>query len=152
MAEVHVSQDIAASQADTWAVFSDLSRFGDWLTIHDKFYGEPPTEISVGTVFTEQATIMGMSNKIDWTVEAFDAPSSLTISGKGLAGAQITFVLSLEATGDSSCTAKIDAEFVGAMVVGAIGAAVERAANKEVIASLEKLAGLLATARDGAPA
>ncbi len=144
MAEVHVSQDIAASQEDTWKVFSDLSKFPEWLTIHDKFYGEPPTEIAVGAVFTEQATIMGMSNKIDWTVEAFDAPKSLTIGGKGLAGAQITFVLSLEATGESSCTAKIDAEFVGTMVVGAIGAAVERAANKEVVASLEKLASVLA--------
>ncbi|MCX6398189.1 MAG: SRPBCC family protein [Propionibacteriales bacterium] len=146
MAEVHVSQDIAASQADTWAVFSDLSKFPDWLTIHDKFYGDPPTEIAVGAVFTEQATIMGMSNKIDWTVEAFEAPSSLTIGGKGLAGAQITFVLSLASTGDLTCTARIDAEFVGTMVVGAIGAAVERAANKEVTASLEKLAGLLAGA------
>jgi hypothetical protein len=146
MAEVHVSQEIAASQEQTWSVFSDLSKFGEWLTIHDKFYGEPPTDLTVGTTFTEQATIMGMSNKIDWTVEAFDAPKSLTIGGKGLAGAQITFVLSLEATGDSSCTAKIDAEFVGTMVVGAIGAAVERAANKEVTASLEKLAGLLAGA------
>ena len=144
MAEVHVSQDIAASQDATWAVLSDLSKFSEWLTIHDKFYGEPPTEIGVGTTFTEQATIMGMSNKIDWTVEAYDAPRSLTIGGKGLAGAQITFVLSLETTGEATCTATIDAEFVGTMVVGAIGAAVERAANKEVTASLEKLAGLLA--------
>lgn len=143
MAEVHVSQEIAASQDDTWAVFSDLSKFPDWLTIHDKFYGEPPHEIVVGSTFAEQATIMGMSNKIDWTVEAFDGPKSLVIGGKGLAGAQITFTLSLEATGDSSCTAKIDAEFVGTMVVGAIGAAVERAANSEVTASLEKLAALV---------
>ena len=143
MAEVHVSQEIAASQEVTWQTFSDFSKFGEWLTIHDKFYGEPPTEIVVGSTFTEQATIMGMSNKIDWTVEAFDAPKSLTITGKGLAGAQITFVLSLEANGENACTAKIDAEFVGTMVVGAIGAAVERAANKEVTASLEKLAELL---------
>ena len=143
MAEVHVTQEIAASQEETWKVFSDLNAFEKWLTIHNKFYGEPPTEIAVGATFTEQATIMGMSNKIDWTVEAFDAPKTLTISGKGLAGAQITFVLSLEATSDNSCNAKIDAEFVGTMVVGAIGAAVERAANKEVTASLEKLAELL---------
>ncbi|MCW2785032.1 MAG: hypothetical protein JWP74_1549, partial [Marmoricola sp.] len=86
MAEVHVSQEIAASQEDAWTTFSDLSKFADWLTIHDKFYGEPPTEIAVGSTFQEQATIMGMSNKIDWTVEAYDAPKSLTIGGKGLAG------------------------------------------------------------------
>lgn len=143
MAEVHVTQEIAASQEDAWTVFSDLARFSEWLTIHDKFYGDLPAEIAVGTTFTEQATIMGMSNKIDWTVEAFDAPTTLTISGKGLAGAQVTFVLSLEATGDHTSLARIDAEFVGTMVVGAIGAAVERAADKEVRASLEKLAGLL---------
>ncbi len=148
MAEVHVTQEISASQEETWKVFSDLASFDKWLTIHDKFHGEPPTEIAVGATFTEQATIMGMSNKIEWTVEAFDAPKSLTIGGKGLAGAQITFVLSLEATGAHSCVAKIDAEFVGTMVVGAIGAAVERAANKEVVASLENLATLLA----GSPA
>lgn len=148
MAEVHVSQEIAASQEETWAVFSDLSKFDEWLTIHDKFHGDLPAGITVGATFTEQATIMGMSNKIDWTVEAYDAPTTLTISGTGLAGAQITFVLSIEAVGENASVARIDAEFVGTLVVGAIGAAVERAATKEVTTSLEKLAALL----DGAAA
>jgi hypothetical protein len=143
MAEVHVSHEIAASQEDTWKVFSDLSSFEKWLTIHDKWYGEPPTELSVGTTFTEQATIMGMSNKIDWVVEEFNAPSNLKITGKGLAGAQITFNLSVAAGDDAKSTATIDAEFTGQMVVGAIGAAIERASNKEVTASLEKLAELV---------
>ena len=143
MAEVHVSQEIAASQADTWATFSDVSKFDQWLTIHDKFYGEPPTEVGVGTTFSEQATIMGMSNKIDWVVSEYDAPSTLTITGKGLAGAQITFAFSVAANGDDKSTASIDAEFTGQMVVGAIGAAIERASNKEVTASLAKLADLV---------
>lgn len=143
MAEVHVSHEIAASQEVVWATLQDLSKFEQWLTIHDKWYGDAPSEIAVGTTVTEQATIMGMSNKIDWVVTAYDAPNSFTISGKGLAGAQITFVMAVEANGDDKSTAKIDAEFTGQMVVGAIGAAIERASQKEVTASLAKLADLV---------
>jgi Polyketide cyclase / dehydrase and lipid transport len=143
MAHVNVSHEIAANQADTWKVFSDLTTFEKWLTIHDKWYGEPPTELGVGTTFTQQATIMGMSNKIDWVVEEFNAPSNLKITGKGLAGAQITFDLSVAPNGDDSSTAAIEAEFTGQMVVGAIGAAIERASDKECKASLEKLAELV---------
>ena len=144
MAHVNVSHEISANQEDTWKVFSDLTTFEKWLTIHDKWYGEPPTELAVGTTFTQQATIMGMSNKIDWVVEEYNAPSNLKISGKGLAGAQITFDLSVTPGGDNTSTASIEADFTGQMVVGAIGAAIERASDKECKASLEKLAGLVA--------
>jgi len=144
VAHVNVSQEIAANQEDTWKVFSDLRSFEKWLTIHDKWYGEPPTELGVGSTFTQQATIMGMSNKIDWVVEEFNAPSNLKISGKGLAGAQITFDLTVEPAGDNASTAGIEADFTGQMVVGAIGAAIERASDKECKASLEKLAELVA--------
>ncbi|SDJ70504.1 Polyketide cyclase / dehydrase and lipid transport [Nocardioides sp. YR527] len=139
MAHVDVSQEIGANQEDTWKVFSDLNSFEKWLTIHDKWYGEPPTDLTVGSTFTEQATIMGMSNKIDWVVEEFNAPSNMKISGKGLAGAQITFDLSVDPVSDTTSTASIVADFTGQMVVGAIGAAIERASDKECKASLEKL-------------
>jgi carbon monoxide dehydrogenase subunit G len=143
MAHVNVSHDIAASQEDVWNVISDLNAFEKWLTIHDKWYGEPPTDLSVGSTFSEQATVMGMSNKIDWVVEELSAPSSLKISGKGLAGAQITFTFSVEPAGDAATRATINADFTGQMVVGAIGAAIERASQKECQASLENLAGLV---------
>ena len=144
MAHVNVSQEIAANQEDTWKVVSNLTTFEKWLTIHDKWYGEPPTELAVGSTFTQQATIMGMSNKIDWVVEEYNAPSNLKISGKGLAGAQITFDLTVTPSSDGTSTAGIEADFTGQMVVGAIGAAVERATDKECKASLEKLSELVA--------
>jgi carbon monoxide dehydrogenase subunit G len=142
MAHVNVSHDIAATQEDVWNVLSDLTTFEKWLTIHDKWYGEPPTELGVGSTFSEQATIMGMSNKIDWVVEEYSAPSNVKISGKGLAGAQITFDLSVTPNG-TGCTAGIEADFTGQMVVGAIGAAIERASEKECKASLANLAELV---------
>ena len=141
MAQVNVSKQITAPQDAVWAVLSNPSRFPEWLTIHEKWKDEPPTELSQGATFTQVVSVMGMANTIAWTTDEYDAPNSLRISGTGMAGAKISFVLAVAADGPAS-VATIDAEFTGQMVVGAIGAAIERSAAKEVEASLEKLAAL----------
>jgi uncharacterized protein YndB with AHSA1/START domain len=141
MAKVDVTKDISAPQEKVWALLSNPSSYPDWLTIHDGWRGEVPREVSQGSTFTEMCTVMGMTNKIDWTVSEYTAPSALKISGTGLAGAKITFTMTVEADGTDS-RANIDAEFEGQMVVGAIGKAIERSARKEVEASLEKLGAL----------
>ena len=141
MAESHATVQLPVDQAQAWALLSDLSRFDEWMTIHDKWSSELPETVGVGTKFTEQLTVMGMTNKIEWTVEEYDAPSAMKISGTGLAGAQISFTLSVAADGDKS-TVAIDATFTGQMMVGAIGQAVEKNATAELEASLAKLAEL----------
>jgi carbon monoxide dehydrogenase subunit G len=143
MAKVNVSRSIPAAADEVWRTISDLPRFAEWLTIHDAFKGPVPSTLTEGATFTEQCTIMGMTNKINWTVTAYDAPHSLQITGSGLAGATISFTLYVAPEGDGSVAA-IDAEFTGQMLVGAIGTAVERAATKEITKSLENLGGLAA--------
>jgi uncharacterized protein YndB with AHSA1/START domain len=142
MAKVDVTRDISAPQEKVWALLSNPSSYPDWLTIHDGWRGDVPTEVSQGSTFTEMCTVMGMTNKIDWTVTEYVAPSALKISGTGLAGAKISFTMTVETDGDDS-KANIDAEFEGQMVVGAVGKAIERSARKEVEASLEKLGALV---------
>lgn len=142
MAKVDVSNAIAAPPEKVWALLANPSSYPDWLTIHDGWRGEVPTEVTQGTSFTEMCTVMGMTNKIDWTVTEYEAPGVLKISGTGLSGAKISFTMSVAADGDGSA-ANIDAEFEGQMVVGAIGKAIERSARKEVEASLDKLAALV---------
>ena len=142
MAKVDVTKEISAPQEKVWALLSNPSSYPDWLTIHDGWRGDVPTEVSLGSTFTEMCTVMGMTNKIDWTVSEYTAPSALKISGTGLAGAKITFTMSVEADGTDS-KANIDAEFEGQMVVGAIGKAIERSARKEVDTSLERLGALV---------
>jgi carbon monoxide dehydrogenase subunit G len=143
MAKSSVTKEIEAPQEKVWAVLANPSRFEEWLTLHTKWKDEPPTELSVGTQLTEVVTIMGMPNTIVWTTEAYDAPNSLRISGAGMAGAKVTFVLSVEAKGDTS-VASVDAEFISQMMVGAIGGAIERNATKELNTSLDQLAALVA--------
>jgi carbon monoxide dehydrogenase subunit G len=144
MPESHVVTQLPTSPENAWAILSDMSRFEDWMTIHDKWNTEVPAQIAVGTKVTEQLTIMGMTNKIEWTVEEYNPPKSLKISGTGLAGAQISFTLSVADGADAaSSEVTIDAEFTGQMMVGAIGAAVEKNAAVELDKSLAKLAELV---------
>ncbi|GAA5151095.1 SRPBCC family protein [Pseudonocardia eucalypti] len=144
MAKAQCSKNIAASQEKVWRAFTDLGGYEKWMTIHDRWHGDVPGELAEGGTATQQATIMGMANKIDWTIQELAAPSRLKMSGTGLAGARVTFVLNVTADGPDASVAEIDAEFISQMMVGAIGDAVERATNKELAASLDKLAGLVA--------
>ena len=142
MPESHVVTELPCSPEQAWAILSDMNRFEEWMTIHDKWNTEVPEQISVGTKVTEQLTIMGMTNKIEWTVEEYNPPKSLKISGTGLAGAQISFTLSVGGSGDTA-EVSIDAEFTGQMMVGAIGQAVEKNAAIELDKSLARLTALV---------
>lgn len=142
MASVTATVDFPAPPEKVWATMSDPNRYEEWLTIHQGWRGEVPEELSVGTKLTEIVSVMGMANKIEWTVDEYEPPSKVKISGAGMAGVQVSFTLSVTPT-DSGSQAAINAEFTGQMVVGAIGAAVEKQSKKELDASLEKLAGLV---------
>lgn len=142
MPEAHVTTELPTTPENAWAILSDMSRFEEWMTIHDKWNTDVPAVIAVGTKVTEQLTIMGMTNKIEWTVEEYNPPKSLKISGTGLAGAQISFTLSVGGSGDTA-EVSIDATFTGQMMVGAIGQAVEKNAGVELDKSLAKLSELV---------
>lgn len=142
MASVSVSASLPAAPEKAWDALSDLARWEEWLTIHQSWKGELPSEIAVGSRITEVVSVMGMANKIEWTVTALDAPSSVTIAGQGMAGVQIEFTLSVEPEGTGS-EATIDALFTGAMIVGPIGKAVAKSAQGDLETSLAKFAELV---------
>ncbi|MEV4316023.1 SRPBCC family protein [Actinocrispum sp. NPDC049592] len=142
MANVNVSVELPAGPERVWALMADLGRFEEWLTIHQGWRSELPSPVEVGSQLTEIVSVMGMANKIEWTVEAYDRPKSLRISGTGMAAVKVSFTLSVEPLGDNA-RATIDAEFSGQMVVGPIGTAVERNSRAELEKSLAKLATLV---------
>jgi len=141
MASVSVSASLPTDPGKTWDALSDLPRWEDWLTIHQAWKSELPTDVAVGAHMTEVVSVMGMANKIDWTVTALDAPKTVTISGAGMAGVTIEFTLSVDAEGTGS-KATIDASFTGAMIVGPIGKAVAKNAKGDLEVSLAKFANL----------
>lgn len=144
MAKANVSKEIGAPQDQVWAVISDPARFEEWLSVHTKWKEAPPATLSQGATMSEVLTIMGMANTITFTVDEYDAPNTTKFSGTGMAGAKISFTLTVEPNGDDASVATVDAEFISQMMVGAIGGAIERASTKELNESLDKLATLVA--------
>ncbi|MFC7446705.1 SRPBCC family protein [Rhodococcus daqingensis] len=142
MATVSVSADLPAAPEKTWAALSDLSRWEDWLTIHQGWKSELPTAVALGATFTEVVSVMGMANKIEWTVTEVDAPNLVKIAGTGMAGVTVEFTLKVEPAGSGS-KAVIDASFKGTMIVGPIGKAVAKNAAADLDASLAKFAELV---------
>ncbi|MFL6089660.1 MAG: SRPBCC family protein [Aeromicrobium sp.] len=143
MTSVSVTQALPVDPQTAWDNLSDLAGWENWLSIHQSWKSELPSEISVGTQVTEVVSVMGMANKIDWTITELDVPNTVTIEGTGMAGVKIKFTLSV-APADAGSTATIDADFSGAMIVGPIGAAVAKNASADLEASLAKLAELVA--------
>ncbi|MCE5288241.1 MAG: SRPBCC family protein [Nocardiaceae bacterium] len=143
MASVSVSVDLAADPQATWDKLADAARWDEWLSIHQKWKSAIPTELHVGTQFTEIVSVMGMANKIEWTIDALDIPHRLTMSGLGMAGVRVELSLEVQAK-DGGCTAVIGAGFSGAMIAGPIGKAVAKNAQRDLEASLATFADLVA--------
>jgi hypothetical protein len=143
MASVSVTQSLPVGPDAAFAALSDLAGFENWLKIHQSWKSELPTEITVGTQITEVVSVMGMANKIEWTVVEANAPTSMAIEGTGMAGVKIKFTMSVAAT-EAGSDATIDAEFNGTMVVGPIGKAIAKNTEADLTVSLTKLAELVA--------
>ena len=142
MGQISASVELPAAPEKVWQEFSNPHNFEKWLTIHTKWKGDVPAEFSKGAQASEVVTMLGMPNTITWTVDEFEAPTKLVISGTGMAGVKVKFALSVAAAGAGS-QAVIDAEFTGQMIVGALGKAVEKDGKKNLDASLEKFKELV---------
>ncbi|MCE7008119.1 SRPBCC family protein [Kibdelosporangium philippinense] len=143
MITIEKTADLPADAGKIWAVVSDLGRWQDWLTIHQKWKTEVPAEVGTGTKVTGVASVLNMPNTIEWIVDEWDAPNKLAISGKGLAGAVVTISLAVVPQGNGS-TLVVTSSFDGQMIVGAIAGAIERASKKEIDTSLANLEKLVA--------
>lgn len=143
MGHVNVSQELPVPVDRLWAAIADPQTWDSWLTIHAGWLEEPPATLAPGAKLTEKVVMLGMANKLEWTVEKCDQDAELVISGSGMAGVRTRFSFALAPQGESS-RVTVDAEFTGSLIVGALGKAVEKDANKNLADSLDKLAVLAA--------
>ncbi|MFM1722759.1 MULTISPECIES: SRPBCC family protein [Rhodococcus] len=142
MASVSVSAALPAAPDKAWDALSDLSRWEEWLTIHQGWKSELPTDVRLGATFTEVVSVMGMANKIEWTVTEVEVPKLVKIAGTGMAGVTVEFTMQVEPDGSGS-KVTVDASFKGTMIVGPIGKAVAKNAAADLEASLAKFAELV---------
>jgi uncharacterized protein YndB with AHSA1/START domain len=143
MGKIEKTVHFDAAPEKVWAVVSDPARFGDWLGMHKSWKGDVPTEFSKGSQVTAIVSLLNMPNTITWTVDEYEPPRAVRLTGTGMAGVQVAIALDVEAAGGGA-DMSITAEFEGQMIVGAIGQAVERAGNQELDESTARLAELVA--------
>lgn len=136
---------VPATPERVWESFADLNRLPEWLTMHVKFKSAvpKPDQYEVGLRVSQVLTVLGMPNTVDWTVEQYTPLRSVTLTGNGMAGVKVKFVFGVEVT-DGWTAGSLSAEFVGQILVGPIGKAVEKEVAKQLQLSLEKLADMLA--------
>ncbi|MBB3039317.1 type II toxin-antitoxin system Rv0910 family toxin [Hoyosella altamirensis] len=137
MASTTVSLKTHFTPGEAWARASDLSRFGEWLTLHDGWRGELPAEIGEGTAVTSVVSVKGMRNRIDWKVTEYAAPRRVALSGEGVGGTKVSLALEIGSSGDGS-TVELDVDFTGPLVAGPIGFGVSRALKGDIKKSLER--------------
>lgn len=136
---------VPATPERVWESFADLNRLPEWLTMHVKFKSAvpKPDQYQVGLKVSQVLTVLGMPNTVDWTVEEYTPLRSVTLTGFGMAGVKVKFIFGVEVA-DGWTSGSLHAEFVGQILVGPIGKAVEKEVSKQLQASLENLADLLA--------
>jgi Polyketide cyclase / dehydrase and lipid transport len=142
VAKVSVTASMPVDPQTAWATASDLSRFGEWLALHEGWRGEVPREIKAGTVLTSVVSVKGLRNRITWSVISYDPPNGMALSGEGKAGVKASLELKLVPSG-SGATGELDVEFTGPGMFGPISAAVGKTLQGDLRKSLDRLVELL---------
>lgn len=145
MGHIEATRDLSAAPDALWATVADPATWGEWFTVHDKWMEEPPARLTAGTKLSAKIVMLGMANKIDWTIESADAPSRLVLTGTGMAGVTATFEFSIMPEGTGS-RFTVAGDFEGALVKGALAKAVEKDGAKQLDKSLDALDSLASAA------
>ncbi|WP_067666805.1 type II toxin-antitoxin system Rv0910 family toxin [Nocardia miyunensis] len=146
MGHIAATKDVNATPEALWAVVSDPQTWDRWFSIHECFIDEPPATLTVGSKLVAKIVMLGMANKMEWTVVGVEAPNKLTLGGTGMAGVKVEFTFDISANAAGDSTVAVSGDFEGALIKGALGKAVEKDGLKQLDKSLEALDGLAVAA------
>jgi len=138
---IEAARELSASPEALWGTVSDLANWDKWFTVHEKWLEEPPATLSEGSKLTAKIVMLGMANKIEWTIESVDSPRSLVLSGTGMAGVKAQFTFTIDPA-ESGSKFTVFGDFEGALIKGALGKAVEKDGVKQLNKTLDQLDAL----------
>jgi carbon monoxide dehydrogenase subunit G len=141
MGHIEATRELSATPEALWATVANPNTWGEWFTVHDKWMEEPPATLAAGAKLSAKIVMLGMANKIDWTIESVEAPTSLVLTGTGMAGVKATFEFTITPEGAGS-KFTVTGDFEGALVKGALAKAVEKDGVKQLDKSLDQLDAL----------
>lgn len=137
--DVTVPSDVTPEQA--WKLASDLSRFGEWMTIFAGWRGPVPETITEGTEVSSLIKVKGFRNTIHWRVTKYDEPHTIGLTGTGWPGIKICITMNVKDARDRTCFHLI-ADFSGGVLNGPVGRLVAKVLESDVRKSVTNLAAL----------
>ncbi|HEY0227523.1 MAG TPA: SRPBCC family protein [Mycobacterium sp.] len=141
MAQVDVSTISDLEPEAAWKLASDLSRFGEWLTIFGGWRGEVPSTIEKGSKVASCVKVKGFRNVVHWTVTQYDEPKSIELQGRGRGGIRLTVAMDVDDNHPGS-TFHLNADLKGGVLSGPVGSVVARVLRSDVRKSVNNLAAL----------
>jgi len=145
MAKLSVAVEVPLPPEDSWSCASDLSRYRDWLTIHRVWRSKLPETLDKGTVIESIVEVMGMPNRIRWTIVHIRPPEGMTLDGVGQGGVKVKLIAKIRPEGDGS-TVAFDVHLGGPALFGPIGLLVAGALRREFHESLDRFVKVFAPA------
>jgi hypothetical protein len=137
--DVSTTSDLSPQAA--WKLASDLSRFGDWMTIFGGWRGQIPSTIEEGTRVSSLIKVKGFRNTIHWEVTRYDEPTAIELAGRGRGGVQITVAMGVTDNQPGS-TFDLSAGLSGGVLNGPLGKLVAKIIKSDVRKSVCNLAAL----------
>jgi len=147
MAKLSVSVDVPLPPEVAWQHASDLSRYKEWLTIHRVWRSKLPENLDKGAVVESIVEVMGMPNRIKWTIVHFKPPEAMTLNGAGMGGVKVKLIGKVrphESQADSSVVT-MDVHLGGPALFGPIGMIVSGALRGDIQESLERFKTVFAS-------
>ncbi len=145
MAKLELSRDLSLSPEDAWEHVSDLSTLGDWLSMHEGWRSELPSELEVGTTIVGVAGAKGMRNRVKWTIKELDPPRLIAITGDGVGGTKYALRMTV-APKKQGCSFTMKMELGGAPLFGPIGMLVAGALKNDIAESLQRFKAVFTAA------
>src|ERR1700742_477831 len=135
MAKVDVAVLSELSPERAWALASDLSRFGEWLTIFAGWRSEVPSQIEVGTCVSSCIKVKGFRNVVHWRVTRYDEPKLIELVGRARPGIRIALTLCVRPDNPGS-TFQVVADLTGGVLSTPVGRLVAKVLASDVRTSV----------------
>jgi carbon monoxide dehydrogenase subunit G len=144
MAKLSVSVDVPLPPEKAWECASDLSRFKEWLTIHKVWRSPLPDDLGKGTTIDSIVEVMGMANRVKWTIVNYKPPQSMTLNGDGRGGVKVKLIAKIKPTDDGNSVVTFDTHLGGPALFGPIGMLVASALKGDIQESLNRFVKVFA--------
>lgn len=145
MAKLSVSVDVPLPPEKAWECASDLSRYKEWLSMHRVWRSKLPETLDKGTRIDSIVEVMGMPNRINWTIVHYKPPQAMTLNGDGKGGVKVKLMGKVKPS-DEGSTVTFDIHLGGPALFGPIGMLVAGALKSDIRESLDRFKAVFAPA------